>query len=254
MRVTVCELPDSLVDETWENLVRHVRKEQSELVVLPEMPACPWFASMSRFDERVWQEALQAHDALMTRLDELTPATVISTRPVQDGAYRLNQAFFWNEGYCAIRTKYYLPDEEGFYEASWFHRGEKDFTVFRTRGIAIGVLICSELMFNEWARLYGKQGAHIIAVPRATERKTLDRWLVALRMAAIVSGAFVLSSNRVGKSGDAGGVEFGGCGWIISPEGDVLASTSRSKPFITMDIDLNEAVCAKRTYPRYIPE
>ena len=51
-------------------------------------------------------------------------------------------------------------------------------------------MICSELMFNEWARLYGRQEARIIAVPRATF--TIDRWLVASGMAAIVSGAFVL--------------------------------------------------------------
>ncbi len=100
-------------------------------------------------------------------------------------------------------------------------------------------------MFNEWARLYGRRGAHIIAVPRATF--TIDRWLVASGMASIVSGSFVLSSNRVGGN-------FSGRGWIISPEGEVIAETSRGEPFVTLTIDLKEAELAKKTYPRYIPE
>jgi N-carbamoylputrescine amidase len=70
-------------------------------------------------------------------------------------------------------------------------------------------------------------------------------------MAAIVSGSFVLSSNRMGRSQD---VDFDGCGLIISPNGKVLASTSQNKPFATIDIDLNEAIRAKKTYPRTIPE
>jgi N-carbamoylputrescine amidase len=66
-------------------------------------------------------------------------------------------------------------------------------------------------------------------------------------MAAIVSGAFVLSSNRVGE-------DFGGHGWVISPEGEVIAETSRDEPFLTVSINLKEAELAKQTYPRNIQE
>jgi|GEM_PF-5835319 len=104
-----------------------------------------------------------------------------------------------------------------------------------TRNFKLSKSAMPWLEFNEWARLYGKQGVHIIAVPRA------------LRMAAIVSGAFVLSSNRVGR-------EFSGYGWIVSPEGEVISSTSRDEKFVTVSIDLREAELAKRSYPRNIPE
>lgn len=101
-------------------------------------------------------------------------------------------------------------------------------------------------MFNEWARYYGKQGANIIAVPRVSLDH--ERWMLAPRMAAVVSGAFVISSNRVDED------SFAGRGLIIGPNGEVLASTSRQTPFATVDIDLRESAQAKKTYPRDVLE
>ena len=71
------------------------------------------------------------------------------------------------------------------------------------------------------------------------------------RTAAVVSGAFCLSSCFGGR--DRYGMQWAGRGWIIEPEeGDILAVTSRSQPFITLDIDLQVADRAKQTYPRYV--
>jgi N-carbamoylputrescine amidase len=41
---------------------------------------------------------------------------------------------------------------------------------------------------------------------------------------------------------------------VIGPNGDVLASTSRQTPFVTVDIDLAESAQAQKTYPRDVPE
>jgi N-carbamoylputrescine amidase len=100
------------------------------------------------------------------------------------------------------------------------------------------------------SRQYGLRGADIIAVPRVTPASSRERWLVGGRAAAIVSGAFCVSSNRSGVSvaGDA----FGGQGWIIDPEGDVLAVTSDAEPFATHELNLARSAEAKTTYPRYV--
>jgi len=84
MRVTVCELHDerNAFVRDWELLVAHVKAQRSELVLLPEMPFCSWFATTLVFDESVWQSALASHDAWHPRLVELAPAIVLSTRPV----------------------------------------------------------------------------------------------------------------------------------------------------------------------------
>jgi N-carbamoylputrescine amidase len=66
-------------------------------------------------------------------------------------------------------------------------------------------------------------------------------------VAAARSGAFSVSSNRVDPTGACGGV-----GWIISPDGEMLASTSPGAPFATIDIDLAASAAARVGYPRSV--
>ena len=60
--------------------------------------------------------------------------------------------------------------------------------------------------------------------------------------------AFVISSNRVDDHA------FAERGLVISPDGDILASTSRQAPFATVAIDLAESIQAQKTYPRDVAE
>src|ERR671932_2823780 len=243
MRVTVCELncgPTAFARD-WERLSAYVQTQHSELVLLPEMPFYPWFAASRDFEGHVWQEPVSAHDAWQRRLAELPPAAVLGSRPVNRDGRRLNEGFCWSEdaGYRAAHHKYYLPDEEGYWEASWYDRGDGSFTPVRCGAALVGFEICTELWALDRARLYGKEGVHVIATPRATPKASAERWLVAGRAAAMVSGAFSLSSNHVGAEPDA--VQMGGQGWVIAPEGEVLGLTSRERPFVTVEIDLDVA-------------
>lgn len=251
MKVTVCELPDSreAFKTAWEALIAYSKREQSDLVLLPELPFSTWFATTPQFDAEVWRMAQEEHDVMMDSLAQLAPAVVLGTRLLTEGEKHFNRGFVWTstEGYRGVHDKYYFPDEEGFYESRWFDRNQRDFSLARVDDLAVGFLICTEVMFNEWARYYGRQGANIIAVPRASSE--YESWVVATRMAAIASGAFVLSSNRVDERRS-----FVGGSWIVSPDGDVLAATSRKEPFITVDINLEKSAQAKKAYPRYVLE
>jgi N-carbamoylputrescine amidase len=251
MNVTVCELNDDPVAfaEDWQALAAHVKAERSQLVVLPEMPFAPWFALSPRYDAAVWQAAVSAHEAGLGRLEQLAPAIVISTRPVTSAGKRLNEGFVWDQasGYRVAHHKYYLPDEDGFWEASWYNRGDGSFAPVQSGRAKIGFLICTEQWFMERGRFYGKQGVHLIVTPRATGKPTVEKWLMGGRAVAVVSGAFSLSSNRFSSSED-----LGGQGWVVGPDGQVLGVTSRQQPFLTVSIDLAEAERAKKTYPRYV--
>jgi N-carbamoylputrescine amidase len=256
LKATICELGNdaSAIARDWERLVAHVRAESSDLVVLPEMTFSPWFAVERQFDQAAWEAAVEAHDRWLERLPDLAPAAVVGTRPVCVGDRRLNQGFVCDEqaGYRPVHAKYYLPDEAGFWEASWYDRGDADFTAFRSGGLRAGMLICTELWFMERARAYGKAGIHLLVAPRATPRETLDKWLAGGRAAAVVAGAFALSSNRISGADET--ANLGGQGWAVSPDGDVLGLTSREQQFVTVALDLAEAERAKQTYPRYVPD
>jgi N-carbamoylputrescine amidase len=255
VKVTVCQLeaePTRFPGE-WARLIAHVRQQRSDLLLLPEMPFHPWFCTAVPPDFALWRAAVAAHEAWMVRLHELPKTTVLASRPVDLGGRRLNQGFVWDvaHGSRAAHAKRYLPDEAGFWEASWYDRGEAEFTPVDCGPARVGFLICTELWFTEHARAYGRAGAHLVATPRATPDSTLDKWLAGGRVAAVVAGAYSLSSNHAGPS-LGGAVTLGGQGWIVGPDGDVLALTSRDQPFVTVEIDLAAAEQAKRTYPRSV--
>ena len=257
MKVTVCELHDDpdLLHRDWNLLVSHAKSENTELVLLPEMPFYPWIAWNKDFDPMVWQAAIDAHENWHERLSELSPAVVLGTRPVNKNGKRLNEGFIWdvNKGYQAVHHKYYLPDENCFWEASWYERGDLSFTPFQAGNLRMGMMICTEMWFTEHARIYAREGIHVLASPRATDISTVDKWIAGGRVATVMSGAYCISSNRCGI--DKNGMAWAGNAWIIEPlEGKVLATTSEVQPFITLDIDLKIAEQAKSTYPRYVPE
>lgn len=257
MKATVCELPDNWTetDLYWERLIRHLESECSDLLVLPEMPFFTWITRSDRVDPDLWLTAVKAHDAWMGRLDELPVEAVILSRPVVENGLRLNRGMIHTrgKGARAVHDKFFLPDEPGYYEASWYHRGDGSFAVADHNGIRIGFLICTELWFTDKARHYSRQGMDILVCPRATPESETDIWVTGGRAAAIVAGAYCLSSNYNGPNTPA--ENFGGTGWVIHPErGKVMALTSADKAFVTLDMDVQAARAAKATYPRYVKD
>jgi N-carbamoylputrescine amidase len=258
MRVTVCELPDlpEAFEEAWHGLVSHAREARSELVLLPELPFAPWFGTRREFDGATWRDVVARHADWESRLAELAPAGVLSTRAIDRAEGRFNEAVAWDAaaGLRGVHRKRYLPDEPGFWEASWYRRGSAPPPVVSCGAASVSFQICTELWFLDVARGLGKRGVHLLAAPRATPASSADKWIAGGRVAAVVSGAFCLSSNRAGRSAADADLVFAGRGWIVGPEGDVLALTSPGEPFVTRDVDLAEAERAKKTYPRYVAD
>jgi N-carbamoylputrescine amidase len=121
------------------------------------------------------------------------------------------------------------------------------FPAFRAGRVSFGLNICTELWALETYSAYAENGVDLLLSPRATALATTSKWLAAGVVAAVRSGAFSLSSNRVDPTGACGGG-----GWIIGPSGEVLSITSADRPFATRDIDLAKAEKAKDSYPRYV--
>jgi predicted amidohydrolase len=256
MKVTVCELENdpTAFSHDWERLAAHVESARSDLVCLPEMPFSPWFAWSSEYDPTIWENAVRAHREATPFLERLSPAIVCGSQPVNRKGKSHNEAFIWDQksGCRSAHKKYYLPNEEGYWEASWYERGDGNFAPVQAGNALLGFVICTDIWFFQHARSYGKKGVHLIACPRATPRSTLDKWLVGGQATAVVSGAFSLSSNKIDQEGED--ADLGGQGWIVDPDGKVLGLTSRERPFLTLDLDLEKADRAKQTYPRYVDD
>lgn len=253
MKVSVCQLPDELStdDLAWKRFAQRLEREQPDVALMNELPFGPWVARENTFDAYLAAISIDANQLALATLATL-PGAVVSSRPVGNSNRLANEAFLMAEGeYRAVHHKQYFPQEPGFFESSWFAVGQSGFEAFEHRGVRFGVLLCTELMFTEWARHYRREGAHVILVPRASEI-SMRTWDAAARMAAIASGCYVLSSNRVSRS--IAEPRFGGRGFAYSPSGELIGETSEAVPLFCVDIDLALVVEAQRQFPCYVPE
>jgi N-carbamoylputrescine amidase len=251
MRVTVCELPhepDALAG-AWAALSEHTIAHASQLVLLPEFAMVEPVWELRPFDIARWSAVEAASAACLGRLGELRAEFVVGTRPARVNGRYVNQGFLWSAaaGVQPLRSKYFLPEEPGSWEATWFHRGDPAFPVYRAGAVPFGLNICTELWALETYAAYAARGVALLLAPRATARASTARWLAIGVVAAVRSGAFSLSSNRVDATGACGGG-----GWIVDPAGEVLAVTSTADPFATREVDLTEAAQARHSYPRYV--
>jgi N-carbamoylputrescine amidase len=254
LKLAVCQLPTDLSPQhpAWADFAQRIENVRPDLALLNEMPFGAWISSEEIFDSSRARSSVEAHESALPALRKL-PAAVLSSRPVHGSDKLCNEAFLLADGVCTpVHHKQYFPQEEGFFEESWFAPGRPGFDVVEYRGLRIGVLLCTELMFTEWARHYRRQGAHVIVSPRASGSVT-SYWLAAARMAAIVSGCYVLSSNRVSLDADSA-PRFGGHGFAFSPGGELLNVTSETAPFFTLDIDRALVKEAQSRYPCYVRE
>lgn len=253
MRITICQLTNigGILPEEWDALAHHVAEEESDLLLLPEMPFSRWLAADFTVVREQWDDAVAEAEEWLGLLPDLSPTRVAGTRPCAPDGRSLNRGFVvGDDGVRDVHDKHYLPNESGFWERRWYEPAEASFAAFDVAGARAGMLICTEMWFFEHARSLGRDGVDLLLVPRATPHESLDLWLAAGRSAAVTAGAFCVSSNLY--RGRGGPADLGGLGWVIDPDGEVLAVTDQAEPFATVEVDLAEAIAAKDTYPRYV--
>jgi N-carbamoylputrescine amidase len=251
MRVTVCELPHepAAVAAAWTGLCEHTARTASELMLLPEFAMVDPLWEGVLFNPARWEAAEILSESWLGRLSELHAEHVVGSRPATIDGRRFNQGYIWSRagGLVPLRRKFFLPDEPGNWETHWYDRGDPTFPAFHAGALSFGLNICTELWALETYASYAAQDVQVIMSPRATAAATTAKWMSVGVVAAVRSGAFSLSSNRVDPTGACGGA-----GWIISPDGQILAITTPDAPFATVDIDLAAAAAARDGYPRYV--
>jgi N-carbamoylputrescine amidase len=254
LRIAFVEWPEALStdDAPWRKLRDSVTAARPDILVTNELPFGPWPADAAVFSEAEAHLSLRAHEEGLEGLIDLNLPAVISSRPVWNGKRLANEAFVLENGVVrALHRKQYFPNEPGWFESEWYAGDASGFEVAEVLGVKVGVLVCTEAMFNEHARAYGKRNASLLVIPRASGTN-IEPWKIAGAMASLVSGAYVVSSNRIGRT--RGGTEFGGGGFAYAPQGRLLAVTTPANPVRTLDLDPKETTSAQRAYPCYVPE
>jgi len=254
MRVGFVEWPEALdpLGPDWTRLAELAGSAHIDLLVTNELPFGRWIAADPVFDRQVAQTSIDVHGAGLNMLSRLDVPAILSSRPVWANGRLANEAFVTERGALRrLHCKRYFPAEPGWFESSWYSADGDKFEAADISGVRTGVLLCTDAMFNEHARHYGRQGTDLIAIPRAAGVST-EKWLAAGKMAAIVSGSYVVSSNRIGHSGE--GVSFGGAGFAYHPDGSLLAVTTASEPLLVIEVDPAVSARQRRLYPCYVPD
>ncbi len=257
MKATVCQMNNNieLFEKEWIELVKHCDLNNSDILLLPEMPFYSWIANTDTVSENIKKIAINAHVKWLSRLEELGNIIVAYSKPlIKDGKFH-NTAFIWTKehGHQKVRSKYFFPEEDGFYEETWFDRENNNFELIEINGIKIGFLLCTEIWFTQYSRKYGLEGIDLLLCPRATGKSSTEQWIRCGQTSSVISGAFCLSSNRSG-TGENNFI-WGGNSWISQPmDGELLGRTSNDSPFLTIDIDISKSKQAKSEYPIYVKE
>ncbi len=254
LRIAFVEWPEDLSTDhpKWPELRNSVRELRPDILLTNELPFGAWIAEGAVFSEDEARNSIRAHEKGLDGLVGLDLPAVISSRPVWSGKRLANEAFVVEDRTVrALHRKQYFPNEPGWFESEWYAGDDSGFATAEVLGIRIGVLLCTEAMFNERARAYGREEASLIVIPRASGMD-IESWKIAGAMAALVSGAYVGSSNRVGVG--KGGARFGGGGYAYAPHGRLLAVTDATHPVQVFELDPSVAEAAQREYPCYVPE
>jgi N-carbamoylputrescine amidase len=254
MRVAFVEWPEGLStgEARWAQVKESVSAAGPDILVTNELPFGRWIAEGATFSEEEAQLSLRAHGQGLAALIDFALPAVISSRPVWNGKRLANEAFVLEKGVVRpLHRKQYFPKEPGWFESEWYAGDDSGFAVAEVLGIRVGVLLCTEAMFNERARAYGRNGASLIVIPRASGAD-IESWKIAGAMASLVSGAYVVSSNRTGRS--ERGTHFGGGGFAYAPQGRLLAVTAPANPVQALNLDPELPGFAQRAYPCYVPE
>lgn len=164
MLVAACQLAPSIGAPDLDALAAAVREavgRGARLVVLPELAACG-YVLRDAAEARAAADADVATVALVRALSAELGCVVVAGVAERDGEAVFNNAVVVDGGDVLAR---YRKAHLWGREPELFTPGDGPPAVVDTAAGRIGVMICYDLEFPEWARLAADAGAEILAVP-----------------------------------------------------------------------------------------
>lgn len=129
-----------------------------------------------------------------------------------------------------------LVGDHVYQESKTIEAGDRIIVVETSFG-KLGLAVCYDIRFPEFAQHMVELGAEIIAVPTAFTRTTGQaHWEILIRSLAIQTQCYVLAACQTGQH--ANGRETFGNSMIIDPWGSVLACLPKGIGTLTAEIDL----------------
>ncbi len=201
--------------DTVEKMLSELAAHDCQLAVLPEM----WSSS---FPYPVLKDMAKETPAILDRMRN----TARDKRLVIVGSLpEAREEAIFNTSYLIDSTGEIAGKYRKVHLFSLYNEGRhfgegRSAEVFSTSIGKIGLMICYDLRFPEFARKLAIQGAEIICVSALWPLVRIDHWSLLLRARAVENQLFVIGCNGCGAEKK---ITWGGASVIISPMGSVLA-------------------------------
>ena len=140
-----------------------------------------------------------------------------------------------------------VPGQITFKESDTLSAGNQ-VTVFDTPYCKIGVGICYDIRFPELSMLMKNSGAKFLMFPGAFNLTTGPaHWELLQRARAVDNQVFVAATSPA--RGPEGGYQAWGHSSVISPWGEVIATTGHEESIVYADIDIKKVDEMRRNIP-----
>ncbi len=109
-------------------------------------------------------------------------------------------------------------------------------SLYRIGECTCGSIICYDIRFPEWVRVYALNGIDVLFVCGQWVLNRMDLWTTMLRAHAIENSIYVVGANCAGPSGD---IVFGGGSVICAPSGELLFQGGTGEDAGFAELDMN---------------
>lgn len=246
-RVAAIQMPT--VEDKMENVkavrryLEEMRDQKIDFVVLPEMFCCPY--ETGKFLEYAEEEGGPVWTALSAYAKEYNIYLVAGSMPEKDEAGHVyNTCYIFDRNGMQIgkhrKTHLFDIDVKGgqsFKESDTLTAGNSG-TVFDTEFGKMGVMICFDIRFPEFARMMVNDGAGMIFVPAAFNMTTGPaHWELSFRARALDNQIYMLGCAPA-RNPETGYISWGHS-IFTDPWGRVVDILDEKEGILIGEVDLD---------------
>jgi len=243
-----------------EALIRHGRREEVQLLVLPDAALGGYLSDLSRSEHDDLPPALPLDDPLISKVIAMAGEMVVCFGFCEaDAGKRYNTALcVTGDGVLGRHRKVHQPPGERAVYAA----GDR-FDAFDTPIGRLGMMIDYDKTFPEAARALAVDGADVIAclnawptsitnrAPRMNEDRQSRLFDLYDRSRAAENQIVLVSSNLTGS---IGGMRFLGQSKVVGPGGDIVARTWSKAGIAIAELDVRAELETARRVLHHLDE
>lgn len=243
MKLALCQLlptEDRLANiERARQMLYRAADKGAEMAILPEMFTIPYAAKY--FSPAAEPCPGGESFEMLSRVAGETGLFIVGgSIPEKDGnlIYNTNMTFASDGTYLGKYRKSHLFDVDipgafSFKESDTITRGN-NYPMMVDGPLRMGIMVCFDVRFPEWARIAMDEGADLLAVPAAFSCNTGQRhWELIMRARAVDNQVFMAAVSPAHS-------EFAyGHSLVITPDGKVLHDCGEDESLAVVELDLD---------------